>query len=80
MIQWKPIKTAPRDSTFVLLLCDSGYTTTPFRVVIGRWVPGYRNWWINYANDAVTDGGYGPTHWAEWNPPDIKNLRWETPK
>jgi hypothetical protein len=67
ILEWKPIETAPKDGTFILLLCDSGFTTTPYRVVVGRWLKGYRDYWIDHANDAVTDGGPGPTHWHEWN-------------
>lgn len=66
---WHPMATAPKDSTFIQLLGPSGYTTTPYRVVIGRWVPGYRDHWVNHCDDAFTDGGEEPTHWKPWDPP-----------
>lgn len=60
---WKRIETAPKDGTFIYLLAPSGYVTTPYRVEIGRWVPGFRDWWITIDNDAFESGGAPPTHW-----------------
>lgn len=62
-MSWQPIETAPKDGTYVLLLGDSGYTTTPYRVAVGCWIEGYRDFWINHSNDAFTDDGEPPTHW-----------------
>ncbi len=61
----RPISTAPRDGTWVLLFGPSGYVTTPLRVEVGRYYPTYRplSPWQNHANDAFTDGGPEPTHW-----------------
>ena len=63
-MEWQKIETAPKDGTYILLLGDSGYTTTPHRVMVGCYAEGYRDDWINHANDRVTDGGSPPTHWA----------------
>lgn len=65
-IKWQPLSTAPKDGRFILLAGPSGYTTTPLRVEVCRWCPEYRplNPWQNHANDAFSDGGAEPTHWA----------------
>lgn len=60
---WRPIETAPKDGTFVLLLGDSGYTGTPHRVAVGQWVQNYKDCWTNHAGDRFTDDGQPPTHW-----------------
>jgi len=59
-----PMETAPKDGTFIFLFGDSGYTTYPFRIRVGRWVPEYRDHWIDVANEAFTDGGDDPIGWA----------------
>lgn len=58
----RPIETAPRDGTFILLFGDSGYTTTPLRCEVGRWCD-YKNRWNDHGGDSFTDGGSPPTHW-----------------
>jgi hypothetical protein len=65
-MNWQPIETAPKDGSFILLAGPSGYRTTPLRVEVCRYLPAYRplNPWQNHANDAFTDGGPSPTHWA----------------
>lgn len=62
----EPIETAPRDGTYILLFGPSGYVTTPYRCVIGKYDAEYRplSPWVNHANDSFEDGGPGPTHWA----------------
>lgn len=60
---WRPISEAPKDGTYILLLSPSGYVTTPHRVNVGAWIPGFRNAWVDHANDRITDGGEPPTHW-----------------
>lgn len=61
----RPIETAPRDGTWILLFGPSGYTTTPLRAAVGHYDPEYRplNPWQPHSNDAFTDGGKPPTHW-----------------
>lgn len=67
-INWQDIKTAPKNGTYILLLGDSGYTTTPHRIMVGCWIEGYRDGWVNHANDRITDSGSPPTHWAPLPP------------
>lgn len=74
LIAWQPIAAAPKDGTYILLLGDSGYTTTPYRVAVGCWIEGYRNSWLTHSNDHFTGGGSPPTHWAPWVPPSILEL------
>ena len=46
------------------MLCgDSGYTSTPLRVAVCRYVDGYIAPWRNHANDAFTDEGLPPCGW-----------------
>lgn len=59
-----PIETAPRDGTYIFLIGKSGYRGTPWRVEVGRWLEGYRDFWINHANDAFSDGGDEPEFWS----------------
>lgn len=63
----KPIETAPKDGTWILLFGPSGYKTTPLRCEVGRWYPEARphNPWQTHSNDAFNDGGDEPTHWME---------------
>lgn len=62
---WRPIDTAPKDSSYILLAGPSGYTTTPLRVVVCRWDAEYRPLqpWVNHANDSFMDGGEEPCYW-----------------
>ena len=67
---WRPIATAPKDGTFVLLAGPSGYTSTPLRVEVGMWdapdetdSANYKGSWRTFAHDHFTDGGDEPTHW-----------------
>lgn len=63
----RPIETAPKDGTFVLVLGDSGYATTPLRAEVCHYAGGYathgRSGWRTHANDAFEDSGKPPTHW-----------------
>lgn len=63
----KPIKTAPKDGTYILLFGNGGYTTTPMRCEVCRYDEEYRPLqpWVNHANDSFLDGGEFPTHWME---------------
>lgn len=69
-INWQPINTAPKDGTFILLLGDSGYTTTPYRVAVGYWY----DYWLTHSNDAFTNDGEPPIAWAKWNPSAMKGI------
>lgn len=61
----RPIETAPKDGTYIILFGPSGYTTTLWRCEVGHYDPDYRpkNPWQTHSNDAFTDGGEAPTHW-----------------
>lgn len=63
--RWRPIATAPRDGTYVLLAGPSGYVTTPLRVEVCKHDAEYRplNPWVTHSGDHFTDGGAEPTHW-----------------
>jgi len=61
----RPISTAPKDGTYVLVAGGSGYTTTPLRFAACRYDPEYRliDPWVDHANDRFTDGGEEPKYW-----------------
>lgn len=70
------IETAPKDGTFIYLIGDSGCTTFPFRITVGRWRKDYRDFWIDYKNEAFLDGGDPPQFWAPISADQI--LRYNT--
>ncbi len=61
----RPIETAPKDGTYILLFGNSGYGTTPLRCEICRHDSTFRPLqpWVNHSNDSFLDGGSEPTHW-----------------
>ena len=63
--EWRPIESAPRDGTWILIAGNSGYNTTPLRVSVARYYPEYRphNPWQTHSDDAFTDGGDLPIYW-----------------
>ena len=65
--QWRPIATAPKDGTWILLAGYSGYSSTPLRVAVAHWLcVGKGNTdggWRNHANDWFTDGGTDAHLW-----------------
>lgn len=63
--EWRPIATAPRDGTYILLAGPSGYTTTPLRVEVCHYNVKYqlKRPWVNHANRSFVDGGKPPTCW-----------------
>lgn len=75
--KWKPIATAPKDGTFIMLLMDSGYSSTPYCVIIAQFVSGYvkhegkDHRWRDHANDSVFDGYQRIIGWKEWEVPEI---------
>jgi len=60
--QLRPIETAPKDGTFILLFGDSGFMCTPLRCAVGRWSQ-YKQRWNVHTGDAFEDDGDEPTHW-----------------
>ena len=70
---WIPLADRlPPDEQFVLLAGDSGYTTTPNFVVLGRRYMSYRPTladgkvrWLDPTETPLADNGWEPTHWAE---------------
>lgn len=61
----RPISSAPKDGSYMLLFGDSGYLTTPLRCEVGRWDARYRphHPWQTHSNDAFEDGGEPPLYW-----------------
>jgi hypothetical protein len=59
---WRPITTAPRNGTFILVRGDSGYTTTPYRMAVCQWSRDYGGW-MTHSHDRFTDGGDDATEW-----------------
>lgn len=62
MINWKPIETAPKDDT-VILLAKAGHD-----VAAGRWTGDEPEWkWRTFDGSCELDGWHEdrPTHWAE---------------
>jgi hypothetical protein len=73
---WKPMSEAPRDGSWIVLLMDSGYTTTPYALVIAQFVPEYAKCeeargWRDHANDSVFDRFEEIIAWREWKIPKI---------
>lgn len=60
----------PPDEQFVLLTGDSGYTSTPSFVTVGRRYEAFRPSlmgfprWLGVGDDNLSDQGWSPTHWA----------------
>lgn len=56
----------PPDGKFVLVKCQSGYTTTPWVYTTARKQREYRgDAWIDHANDRLSDWGMDPVAWTE---------------
>ena len=55
----------PPPDTYVLLVGDSGYITTPLRYEVGKFDEKFRplNPWVDYGGDAFTDNGPPPIYW-----------------
>lgn len=71
--KWKPIALAPKNGTWVMLLMDSGFTSTPYAVIIAKYDKSYPrgNTWRDHANDSVFDGFETILGWKEWVVPEI---------
>lgn len=65
-----PMRSVPRDGSYVLLFIKSGYTTTPHRCEVARYDAVYRprQPWVNYANDSVYDAGGDDADLVGWLP------------
>jgi len=72
-MEWRPMTTAPTNGTFILLLGDSGYTTTPFRIEVCRWNPDKERW-ENHAGDSFNDSGDNPIAWATGEFPSLGKI------
>lgn len=62
---WRPIETAPKDGSWILLRGESGYVRTPYRVAVGHWAVEYRplSPWQTSERCSFGDDGAPPTHW-----------------
>lgn len=64
-MRWQPISTAPMDGTLIILAGRSGYMGVPYRASVGRFIKGYRTYWLTYDGSGFADEGDAqePTHW-----------------
>lgn len=60
---WRPIETAPRDGTPILLCGQTGDR------IVGRWSTAFSGSWVLEAYDAI---GIEPTHWMPLPSPPPK--------
>ena len=58
--KWRPINTAPKDGTWILLLGESGYVNRPYRAHVGCWG---NDRWYQSEGCSFEDDGEPPTHW-----------------
>jgi len=74
MSKWQPISKAPKDGTYIVLLMDSGYTTTPYILKIAAYEKSYKgkHRWRDHANDSVFDSSDEIIAWRKWVVPIIK--------
>ncbi len=56
----------PKDRVFVLVKCPSGYSTIPEVITTARLDLSYRDSWIDWSNDRLTERGLVPTHWCDF--------------
>jgi hypothetical protein len=65
-----PMKTAPRDGSYVMLFIKSGYSGTPLRVEVAQYTPRYRpkQPWVNHAGDSIYDAGGNANDVVGWLP------------
>ena len=69
---WKELDSVPKDGTYVQLLMDSGYTTTPYAIIIAQYVKEYhKSPWRDHSNDSVFDGYSTIVAWKPWKVPEL---------
>ena len=68
LLELRPIETAPRDGTYILLAGPSGYRGVPLRIEVCQYDAEFRpnQPWITYAGDSFLDTGEPPTHWMPY--------------
>ena len=69
----RPIETAPKDGTYVLLFGDSGYIGTPLRCEVCKYDAEFRpkQPWVNHAGNSFLDGGAFARFWMPL--PEVPN-------
>jgi hypothetical protein len=69
----RPVETAPKDGTYVLLFGDSGYIGTPLRCEVCKYDAEFRpkQPWVNHAGNSFLDGGAFARFWMPL--PEVPN-------
>ena len=70
--KWRPIETAPKDGTYVIVAGPSGYGSTPLRCGVCAFVTQAEEW-CTHAHNWWTDSGEDATLWMPL--PECEELR-----
>ncbi len=62
-MDWRPIRTMPRDQ-YVLVARKSGNVTTEWDYLVAKFIPGYRDEPVDIDNNRLSDGGTEALFWA----------------